>query len=51
MTWDNLIGSIIKACRILGKEFTEADLPSNWQEIKSLHRDLWRQVYGKRKNR
>jgi len=48
MAWDDLIRSIMRAHRILGKEFTEADLPGNWDEIRRLHDDVWKQVYTKR---
>lgn len=48
MAWDDLIRSIYWAYKILNKEFTEADLPSNWFEIRKLHDALWRQVYAKR---
>ena len=46
--WDDLIRSIMRACKILNLELTEADLPSNWQEIRRSHDDLWGRVYAER---
>lgn len=46
--WDDLIRSIMRACKILNIEFIEPDLPDNWLEIRRLHDELWRRVYEAR---
>ncbi len=48
MAWDDVRKSCDEAAKILGKEIREQDTPANWQELRRLHGDLWRQVYAKR---
>lgn len=48
-SWDNVWKSCVQAAKILGKELTEQDMPANWPELRRLHKDLWAQVYGKRR--
>lgn len=45
MAWDDLIRSIMRACKILNIDFIETDLPRDWAEIKRLHDSLWARVY------
>lgn len=48
-SWDNVWKSCVQAAKILRKELTEQDIPANWPELRRLHKDLWAQVYAKRK--
>jgi hypothetical protein len=48
--YDDLVHSIMKACRILGKEFNEVDVPSNpnaYTELTKLNTQLWSKVRAK----
>ena len=48
MAYDDLIRSIIKACKILNIDLNDCK-PSNVQEAVRLHRDLWMQVHNKKR--
>jgi len=50
MAWDDIVGSVMRAAKILGKEVAEQDMPQNWGELRRLHEDLWRQVKVKRRS-
>ncbi len=53
-TWVRVWRSCDKANDILrarganNPPLSESNMPANWQEMKRLHKDLWRSVYGKR---
>ncbi len=49
MAWDDILRSVFRASKILGKELTEQDLPANWLELKRLHESLWNEIYNKRR--
>ena len=47
MAWGDMIRSVMKAARILGKEVTEQDIPDSYDGLRKLHDSLWKQVYRK----
>jgi len=51
MAWIDLIRSINRAAKILGKEITEQDMPDSYEGLVRLKEDLWGQVNAKRKGK
>ena len=51
-SWARMWKSCDKAVTILRSRginielLTERNMPANWQELKRLHSDVWRRVYG-----
>lgn len=51
--WMNVWKSCERAVNILRSNginiepLSESNMPANWQELKRLHSDVWRRVYGK----
>ena len=50
MAWNDILHSIFKAARILGKDITERDIPDygNYTALVKMNDNLWREVYNKR---
>jgi len=49
MAWIDLTRSINKACKILGVEFAEGDIPDSIEGLARLNERLWNQVKAKEK--